>query len=239
MKPFLGFPREMRFTPLPNIFFSQLIPQIDDIAELKVTLHLFWVIYGKRGYPRFVTYGELLDDRMLMRSMSDGETLRHGLERAVSRGTIIRLNVEQDERTVEIYFLNTEGDRKACARIERGEIDVAVLPDKGPFLDSPTPYETGESFNIFTLYEENIGMLTPMIADELKDAEQLYPASWIEGAFREAVSRNKRHWKYIEAILKRWDSEGRQHGAPGRDSKEDRDKYIKGRYGHLVKRRID
>ena len=239
MKPFLGFPREMRFTPLPNLFFSQLIPQIDDIAELKVTLHLFWVIYGKQGYPRFVTCGELLADRMLMKSMGDEETLRRGLEKAVSRGTINRLNLERDERSVELYFRNTEGDREVCARIERGEIDVAVLPDKEPFLDSHQPPETEESSNIFTLYEENIGMLTPMIADELRDAEQLYSASWIEDAFREAVSQNKRNWKYIEAILKRWDSEGREHGARGRDSKEDRDKYIRGRYGHLVKRRID
>jgi DNA replication protein len=239
MKPFLGFPQGMRFTPLPNLFFSQLIPQIDDLAELKVTLHLFWILYGKRGYPKFVTYGELLADRMLMKSMGDGETLRHGLEMAVSRGTIIRLNLERDGRPVELYFLNTEGDRKGCARIERGEIDIAVLPDKEPSLDSPQLPETGEISNIFTLYEENVGMITPMIADELKDAEQLYPASWIEDAFREAVSRNKRHWKYIEAILKRWDSEGREHGAPGRDSKEDRDKYIRGRYGHLVKRRIE
>jgi len=71
MKPFPGFPQRMRFTPLPNLFFSQLIPQIDDIAELKVTLHLFWVIYGKRGYPRFITCGELLADRMLMKSMGE------------------------------------------------------------------------------------------------------------------------------------------------------------------------
>jgi DnaD/phage-associated family protein len=236
MKPFHGFPREMRFTPLPNLFFSQLIPQIDDIAELKVTLHLFWVIYGKRGYPRFVTCGELLADRMLMKSMGDGETLRRGLEKAVSRGTIIRLNLEQGKRPVEIYFVNTEGEREVCARIERGEIDVAVLPDKEPFLVSPEPPQTEESSNIFTLYEENIGMLTPMIADELKDAEQLYPASWIEDAFREAVTRNKRKWKYIEAILKRWASEGREHGEPGRYSKEDPEKYFKGKYGHLVKR---
>ena len=236
MKPFHGFPQKMRFTPLPNIFFSKLLPQIDDMAELKVTLHLFWVIYGKRGYPRFVTYGELLADRMLMKSMGDRDILRHGLEMAVSRGTVIRLNLERDGRPVELYFLNTEGDRKACARIERGEIDVAVLPDKEPSLGFTRPPENEERSNIFTLYEENIGMLTPMIADELKDAEQLYPASWIEDAFREAVSLNKRHWKYIEAILKRWASEGREHGAPGRYSKEDPEKYFKGKYGHLVKR---
>jgi DnaD/phage-associated family protein len=75
-----------------------------------------------------------------------------------------------------------------------------------------------------------------MIAEELKEAEELYPAPWIESAFKEAVSLNKRNWKYIEAILKRWESEGKESGEPGRDSKKDTTKYFRGRYGHLVKR---
>ena len=235
MKPFSGFPQKMRLTPLPNIFFSQLLPHIDDITELKVTLHLFWVLYGKRGYPKFVTYGELLGDRLLMIGVGSEAALRSGLEGAVSRGTIIDLNLEQHGRTEKLYFLNTGSDSEARNRIERGEIDVGVLPEEEPFIED---METAEQPNIFTLYEENIGMLAPMIAEELKAAEQLYPASWIDDAFREAVSRNKRNWKYIEAILKRWDSEGREYGAPGRHSKADRDT-IKRTYGHLVKRRID
>ncbi|MDR9458743.1 MAG: DnaD domain protein [Dehalococcoidia bacterium] len=235
MKPFSGFPQKMRLTPLPNIFFSQLLPQIDDITELKVTLHLFWVLYGKRGYPKFVTYGELLGDRLLMIGVGSEAALRSGLEGAVSRGTIIDLNLEQHGRTEKLYFLNTGSDSEARNRIKRGEIDVGVLPEEEPFVED---METEEQHNIFTLYEENIGMLAPMIAEELKAAEQLYPVSWIDDAFREAVSRNKRNWKYIEAILKRWDSEGREHGAPGRHSKADRDT-IKRTYGHLVKRRID
>lgn len=236
MKPFPGFPQRMRFSPLPNLFFSQLLPQIDDLAELKITLHLFWILYGKRGYPKFVTCGELLSDRLLMMGVGSEAALRSGLEGAIRRGTIIDLALERHGRIEELYFLNTDSDLEARNRIERGEIDVGVLPAEGPFNED---LETGEQPNIFTLYEENIGMLTPMIAEELKDAERLYPTSWIEDAFREAVSQNKRNWKYIEAILKRWDSEGREHGAPGRYSKEDRDKYIKGRYGHLVKRQID
>ena len=230
MKPFPGFPQKMRFTPLPNLFFSELLPDIDDIAELKMTLHVFWTLYAKRGYPKFVTYGELFGDRTLMKGLGDGQALRHGLERAIRRGTLIHLTLDRDGKPVELYFLNTEGDRQAVARIERGELDLGSFPRREPCL------EAKEQPNIFALYEENIGMLTPMIAEELKEAEKLYPAPWIESAFREAVSLNKRSWKYIEAILKRWESEGKEYGEPGRDSKEDRDKYIKGRYGHVVKR---
>jgi DnaD/phage-associated family protein len=64
--------------------------------------------------------------------------------------------------------------------------------------------------NIFVLYEQNIGLLSPLLADELKDAADQYPAEWIEAAFREAVQHNKRKWSYIRAILRRWETEGRQ-----------------------------
>ena len=58
--------------------------------------------------------------------------------------------------------------------------------------------------NVFKLYEENIGPLTPMIADALKDAETIYSIEWIAEAIELAVKNNKRNWKYSEAILKRW-----------------------------------
>ena len=62
--------------------------------------------------------------------------------------------------------------------------------------------------NIFELYEQNIGLLTPMVADALKAAETEYPPGWIAAAFEEAVKANARNLKYIEAILKRWKVEG-------------------------------
>ena len=46
--------------------------------------------------------------------------------------------------------------------------------------------------NIFTLYEQNIGLLTPLIADQLRDMEKSYPPDWIDEAFTIAVGRNKR-----------------------------------------------
>ena len=42
------------------------------------------------------------------------------------------------------------------------------------------------------LYEENIGLLTPLVAESLTEAERRYPHQWIREAFKEATSRNKR-----------------------------------------------
>ncbi len=48
--------------------------------------------------------------------------------------------------------------------------------------------------NVFKLYEENIGPLTPMIADALKDAENTFSPEWIAEAIELAVKNNKRSW---------------------------------------------
>nr|MBP7964956.1 DnaD domain protein [Caldilineaceae bacterium] len=66
--------------------------------------------------------------------------------------------------------------------------------------------------NLFIMYEQNIGMMTPLIADQLRDMEKSFPPEWIDEAFDIAVSRNKRALRYIHAILKRWETEGKDEG---------------------------
>ena len=66
--------------------------------------------------------------------------------------------------------------------------------------------------NIFELYEDNVGMLNPMIVDELIQAENKFPFNWIVDAVKESATRNKRNWKYIHTILETWDREGKNNG---------------------------
>ena len=101
MKQFDGFPARVRYTPIPDLFFSGLLPQITDLAELKTTLHVFWMLYHKRGYPRFATLGELLGDVGLMSGLSTEEktaeeSLRRALELAAGRGILLHLVMEKD-----------------------------------------------------------------------------------------------------------------------------------------------
>lgn len=235
-QPFLGFPAKTSFTPLPNLFFTALLPQIGDLSELKVLLHVFWLLYQKHGHPKFVTYEELLADKILMKGIAGAsapaEVLHGALESAVKRGVLLHLVLDRDGEQQNLYFINAEPNRRAIARLKSGEISLgSTLPEGEPYIKEEKP-------NIFTLYEQNIGLLTPMIAEELKAAEELYPASWIEDAFREAVSLKKLNWRYIARILERWSSEGKDSGEFRRYSKKEKDpdRYIKGKYGHLVKR---
>jgi DnaD/phage-associated family protein len=196
---------------LSESLFTQAVPKIRDLAELKVVLYVSYLTLRKRDltsqhreHP--VTYKELeVETRRLSPELSE-ETLRQALDSAVQHGILLRSTSDIDGMLEEAYSLPAES---------RGEPVV----------------------NVFTLYEQNIGMITPMIAEELKEAERLYPPQWIEEAFKEAVTLNKRSWRYIARILQRWASEGKDSGEHKRDiKKSDPDKYIKGKYGHLVKR---
>jgi len=237
MEQFKGFPSKMKFTAVPDFFLSRLLPQISDINELKTTLHIFQALYHKRGYPRFATYKELAGNKSLMSSLKGDvqppdKALRRALDMAAERGTILHLALDRDGTPEDIYFLNTEADRQVIARIQNGELKLSGLKSGEPaYVNAEEPPD------IFTLYEQNIGMLTPMIADELRDAEQLYPQDWIRDAIKEAVALNKRSWRYIAKILENWSTEGKSDGTHRRDSKKtDPDKYIKGKYGHTVQR---
>jgi DnaD/phage-associated family protein len=77
-----------------------------------------------------------------------------------------------------------------------------IEPSNEPSHESPVVAQ------LFSLYESNIGIITPMIVDVLQDAINEYPVEWFEPAIKQAISNNVRKWNYIEAILKRWKIEG-------------------------------
>ena len=85
-----------------------------------------------------------------------------------------------------------------------------TVPDKGLGVAKG---EGDEEFaEISQLYEANIGMLTPVIAERLRDVRARYPPGWFKAALEEAVGREHRNLKYIEAILERWKVEGFKSG---------------------------
>lgn len=67
---------------------------------------------------------------------------------------------------------------------------------------------------IFTAYENEIGIISPTVKDLLTDAINTYPAEWIKTAITEAVKNGARKFSYIDAILKRWKTEGFSRDTP-------------------------
>ncbi len=211
---FTGFPDSGLATAVPNLFFSRVMPEISDPAELVVSAYFFFAAQLRKRRPHYVSREELAADRALIRALasvaggSDGEALSRGLDLAVKRGTLIRaLNGETSEGSAgDVYAVNNPSNYRA----------LELLPKIR--LGEPLPPATGEAApNIFALYEENIGSITPLIADELKDAEERYPAQWLREAVREAVELNKRSWRYVASILRRWETEGPSNEKSERD----------------------
>lgn len=98
---------------------------------------------------------------------------------------------------------DTETEKETETEIEtetETEIEAAA-----PAVLEREKREIGE---FFAVYEREIGSLTPMIAEDLRDAIEHYPRDWIILAMQEAARQNKRSWKYCLAILKRWKAEG-------------------------------
>ncbi len=212
---FKGFTESESFTQLPDTFFHQLLNQIDDAAELKVTLYLLWRVEHMDGPFRALREADF-DAKELGLSVDD---VRTGIGKAVKRGVILR--VERDAEV--LHFLNSPRGRAAANAFLHGDQKAAGM--------TAVPFERP---TIFRLYEENIGPLTPLIADALKDAEDTYSAGWVAETIELAVKHNKRSWKYCEAILKRWKEEGRGKEQDRRDAEKDRDKYIKGEYADYI-----
>ena len=221
MPAFAGFPPGKNpYIPLPDQFFTTLLPEIDDLAELKVTLHLFALLYRKAGTPRCASDRELLVDPTLRRALRrqgdprpPEERLRAALELALARGTLLRVRVRIDDEIVSWYLFNTDKSRHAVEQLLAGTLSPEVLLD----LEGPVPGEWEghnlqvefERTTIFALYEQNIGLLPPLLVEELRETEERYPPEWIEEAFRLALQQNKRKWSYIRAILKRWETDGK------------------------------
>jgi DnaD/phage-associated family protein len=141
--------------------------------------------------------------------------------------------VEVDGKPDEAYFINNEAERDTIARIQEGKLKIPKVAIRKQEM-SPVQQPS----DIYNLYEQNIGLLTPILAEELQEAEHRYPQEWIEEAFRIALRSNIRNWKYINGILKRWEREGKQDGKYVGDTRQERDpdKYIRGKYGHMVQR---
>ena len=236
MQGFAGFPDgKQRTTLVPNLFFSDLLPVIDDLAELKVTLYAFWALGRREGAVRYLRLSDFMGDSVLLKTMggsdiqADVDVLLDGIERAVARGTFLQVTVEGADGQMELYFLNTERGRAAVEGISRGEWRPSPDEDEPITLLVERP-------NIFVLYEQNIGTLTPMIAEELREAEQTYSPTWIEDAIRVAVTNNVRRWRYVQVILERWRQEGKQEDAIGqRDSQRDLRRQIPPEYDDIIK----
>lgn len=205
MSIFSGFPAKNRLIQIPEGFFTELLPMIDNLIEMKVTLFTFWALQQQEGTHRYLRQSEALNDERLLQGLdvqkSEAKTLLvDGFEQAVTRGTLLAARIPSQDDV--LYFANTPRGRSSLADIEAGRWQPSTgRRTLGLMVTRP---------NVFVMYEQHIGTISATIADVLRQAEVEYPENWIVDAIQIAAEQNARHWNYVESVLSRWASHGRQ-----------------------------
>jgi DnaD/phage-associated family protein len=229
--------------PVPRSFFERHLVRIRDIAALKVLLSIYERVADFDVAEQYVAEEALFADRLLLDGLRWTATtrppigeIRRGIDLLVAHDAIVRICVEENNDST-FWLMPKEPENVS-------RLNSVIHGDAPfPFRSSQAvaqPRVAIERPNVFRLYEQNIGMLTPLIADQLIEAIELYPERWIEDAIGEAVSLNRRNWRYIQRILQRWETEGRgdetdrrNQGASGFVQPE---KYLRGKYSSLFRR---
>lgn len=193
---------------LPAEVLNDLLQRSHDLAEMKAVLFVLELAAG--GNTPGVWFDALLEPRIVKAVAGTDspepaeERLRRSLDRAVTNGFLFRL-VTSARRTC--YLPASAGNRDLVRRLRHGDVDVTDgldLPD-----DSTVAVYRP---NIYTVYEQYIGPLTPIVAEQLRGAERSYPRGWIEQAIVIAAHNNRRSWRYIESVLLRWEETGAPAG---------------------------
>src|SRR5690606_1181261 len=131
----------------------------------------------QEGDFRYVRLSEVLKDEVFVKSIhvraeTAAEHIRDGFERAVARGTLLSVRLHLLKGDEDLYFMNTAKGKATIQAIHEGRwVPGDDLRPIALVVERP---------NVYRLYEQNIGPLTPMIADQLQDAEQSYSPHRVE-----------------------------------------------------------
>ena len=174
MTSFKGFPSgKIRLVPIPSTFFSDLLPDVEDVNTLKVMLYIFRALDAQERSVRYIRQNDLLEDRELLACLrvTEGEkveTLKQILSNIEKMGFLLRAEDKLGVGSV-LLFLNSGRGREALTGLQSGEWKPE---DTGMASYQIMPEWPG----IYRLYEDNIGPLTPLLADLLQEAEKHLPA---------------------------------------------------------------
>ena len=202
---FKGFPRSVRYIPVPAPMFGPLLEQIKDTSGFIITLRIIWMLQQKKGRLRYVSSEEVFGDKILSNALGSKEAIQNSINMVVKGGILLQI---RRENASDSFMLNSESARE-------------IASDIGSIYESnDQPADQWEIENnppeIYSLYEQNIGILTPIMSEKLTEAEGKYPAGWIKEAVEIAVEQNRRSWAYVSRILERWDMEGRDESGDGK-----------------------
>ena len=206
---------DARRLPVPAVALGRWLAEIDDLSELKATLRAIGILaegVHRAGVPPSISLNDLLDDYFLARGVGAGDSIRSGIAAALGRGTLAAVRAGGEIR----ILLNDDAGRRYIQQAGLSRPSPADIAGRYGDMVASRPPDTsdrdGGRANIFALYEQHIGPYGHNTAEQLRAAEEEYPAQWIEYAFATAVEHNARSWSYVSSILRRLVRDGLPEG---------------------------
>jgi DnaD/phage-associated family protein len=90
--------------------------------------------------------------------------------------------------------------------------------------------------DICSLYENEIGLLTPLMRKNIEESLDTFPADWVADAIKTASESNVKKWSYVAKVLNNWAESGK--GEPIKRNKssppDDPKRFTSGEYGRFV-----
>jgi len=207
--------------------FNGLMARIDNVNELKVTLFCLWAFEQRDTadglyWLRRADFDGLNNDVHGM----DEDAIDDGLDCAVLRGTLLKVDLATPEGSESLYLRATPEAQSALATPGgfAARIDAAGHLDVLP----PRP-------SVYKIYEANIGPLTGLIGDALRDLVTDYGEVWVSEAIATAMEQNKRSLSYIKGVLRGWRKDGKRDADTGRHLAAD-EKSTSGKYADFFER---
>ena len=183
------------------------IKHINDLATLKCMLRILDIVAKSNNAMTIpIQQKTLLKDALLLNYLGKPNEIMKALQNALQLGLLSQHVDSDDEIEYTLIYSDTVNYNQNQSRTANDH----NWHDKN----------TLASTSIFKIYEENIGLVTPLVAESLAEAEKRYSSQWIAEAFKLATTRNKRSWAYISRILERWFIEGKTYGDSRKYSKK-------------------
>jgi hypothetical protein len=146
MYPFSGFNTSTgKNTPIPAAFFTDLLPQVTDLDELRVILWAFRSLDQQQGDLRYLTLEDFIEAEEFIPSLGKSkkeqmERLLKALEGSVRLGALLK--AENGDQA--LFFLNSARGRAALKALSQGAWQPEAHQSAGFAASRP---------NIYALYE--------------------------------------------------------------------------------------
>ena len=219
-----------------------------DFAEMPDDFtRVFWllliVVVDSAG--RAIDNPAWLRSRMFpLRSDVDFSQIESSLAWLAQREMIVRYQVDGRGYFYVSKFMSYQSGTDREARSTLPAPHEQVMSNSGVDHDEVKPpvvvvvndsvsEDVGVKPTVFEVYENEIGIISKTVSEELTLAETEYPHGWIVDAIKEAAKCNKRNWKYVLGILKNWKIEGKQtfHGPNGSNGQSNKPRILIGPLG--------